>query len=45
VVVCPDLIAAPRRHRQPRDEREGLQELHSFVLPACTHASAVVWRP
>jgi hypothetical protein len=45
VRVRSHLIAAPRRHGEPRDEHERFQEPHSFVLPAWIQAAAVVWRP
>jgi hypothetical protein len=44
VVVGPDLIAAPGRDREPREQRQDLQELHSFVLRAWIHTPSVARR-
>ncbi len=44
MMVGPDLVAPPRRDREPREQRQDLQELHSFVLRAWIQTPSVAWR-
>jgi hypothetical protein len=44
VVVGPQLVAAPGRDREPRQQRQDLQARHSFVVAAWIHTPSVACR-